>query len=175
MRSLLSKRGIVIDVAAAKAPEQNGIIERNVRTVGEKMRTLTLQSGIETKYWPLVLSHAIMLLNFTPNKVAGVSAHEAIYKTPPPISNLHPFGCRALWLDPQENKLDSRASEGIYVGSTSGGFLIFNPVTKRIITRRDVKIISDEFPLLRSIQHAIYSISPRREALNALHGPDSVS
>jgi len=100
VKSFLSKRGIVLNVAAAKAPEQNGIIERNVRTVGEKMRILALQSGMETKYWPLILSYAIMLLNFTPNKVAGVSAHEAIYKTPPPISTLYPFGCRALWLDP---------------------------------------------------------------------------
>jgi len=42
VKSLLSKRGIVLNVAAAKAPEQNGIIERNVRTVGEKMRILAL-------------------------------------------------------------------------------------------------------------------------------------
>jgi len=42
IRKSLDKRGIVIDDAAAKAPEQNGIIERNVRTVSEKMRALAL-------------------------------------------------------------------------------------------------------------------------------------
>jgi len=61
------------------------------------------------------------------------------------------------------------------VGSTGGGFLIFNPVTKRVITRRDIKIINDEFPLLKSIQHAATSsLSPRRKALNTLNGPDSM-
>ena len=79
VRKLLNKRGIVIDDAASKAPEQNDIIERNVRTVGEKMRALALQSGLDLKLWPLILSHALELLNYTPNTVAKVSPFEAIY------------------------------------------------------------------------------------------------
>ena len=134
VRGILDKRGVQIEIAAAKAPEQNGITERNARTVGEKIRSLSLQSGLETRYWPLILQHVILLLNYTPNKVSGTSAWEAVYRTLPPLTDLHPFGCRALWLDPSEQKLEARASEAIYVGHASGGHQLFNPVSKRVIT-----------------------------------------
>ena len=42
LRSILQEKGITLSYAAAKAHEQNGIVERNVRTVTEKMRALHL-------------------------------------------------------------------------------------------------------------------------------------
>ena len=42
MRSMLAARGIALSHASAKAPEQNGIVERNVRSITEKMRALRL-------------------------------------------------------------------------------------------------------------------------------------
>ena len=42
IRKLLNKRGIVINGASAKAPEQNGIAEHNVKTVGEKIKALVI-------------------------------------------------------------------------------------------------------------------------------------
>ena len=42
LRSILQEKDITLSHAAAKAHEQNGIVERNVRTVTEKMRALHL-------------------------------------------------------------------------------------------------------------------------------------
>ena len=110
-----------------------------------------------------------MLLNYTLNKVSTISSYEVVYGKAPPIADLHPFGYRALWLDPSENKLESRALEGVYVGVAGGGYYIFNPITKRAITRRDVRFVDNEFPLINTAVLAA-SISPRREAFNALNG-----
>ena len=92
-----------------------------------------------------------MLLNYTPNKVSVTSPYEAIHGKAPDVTVLHPFGCRALWLDPHENKLKSKVSEAIYVGQSGGGHQLFNPATRRTITRRDVRFIEDDFPLLRGL------------------------
>ena len=42
IRSILHTRGITLTYAATKANEQNGITERNVRTVTKRMRALRL-------------------------------------------------------------------------------------------------------------------------------------
>ena len=165
----LSARGIQLSHTAAKAHEQNGIVERNVRTVTEKMRALRLQSNLDNKFWLLLLDATIDLLNSTANKVTGVSSFQAVHGKAPDIAKFKPFGCRALWHDPKENKLEAKASEGIYVGRCGGGFLILNPVTKRTITRRDVRFHDMSFPLAeKSI--LVLSTSPRRAVLDALNG-----
>ncbi|KAI0993028.1 hypothetical protein K3495_g15156, partial [Podosphaera aphanis] len=139
-QEILQSRGIEWSKSSSHAPEQNGVAERNVRTVTEKMRALHLQSGLPLKLWPLILNAAINILNITPNVHASKSPFFAVYKKTPNIKNLHPFGCRAFWFDPEQNKLESKAKEGIYVGSEfTGGHLILNPTTGRTVTRRDIR------------------------------------
>ncbi|POS85366.1 hypothetical protein EPUL_004436 [Erysiphe pulchra] len=52
----LLSRGIEWQKSSSHAPKQNGIVERNVRTVTEKMRTFHLQSGLPLKLWPVILN-----------------------------------------------------------------------------------------------------------------------
>ena len=88
------------------------------------------------------------------------------------IADLHLFGCRVLWLDPSEQKLEAKASEAVYVGYANGGHQLFNPASKRVITRRDVKFLEEEFPLIHlapSVMSATL-VSPRRAAREALSG-----
>lgn len=73
------------------APEQNGIAERNVRTVTEKMRTLHLQSGLPLRLWPIILSAAINILNLTPNSVAEYSPYYAVFGSLPDIKKFTSF------------------------------------------------------------------------------------
>ena len=81
------------------------------------MRCLHLQSGLPLKLWPIILTASINLLNISPNNVAPKSPYFAVFKRLPSIKQLHPFGCRAFWLEPDKNKLESKANEGIYVGT----------------------------------------------------------
>jgi len=66
--------------------------------------------------------------------------------------------------------MESRASEAILVGHAGGGYLLFNPSTKRCITRRDVRFNDDILPLLRRVlsAHMSSTISSRRAVIQAL-------
>ncbi|CCU76537.1 serine/threonine protein kinase domain protein [Blumeria hordei DH14] len=112
LQDILHSRGIDWIKSSSHAPEQNEIAERNVRTVTEKMRALHLQSGLPLKLWPLILNAAINILNLTPNSHATQSPYFAVFNKIPNIKNLHPFGCRAFWLNPDQNKLKFQSQRG---------------------------------------------------------------
>ncbi|KAI1005872.1 hypothetical protein K3495_g2356 [Podosphaera aphanis] len=152
LQNELLSRGIEWKKSSSHAPEQNGIVERNVRTVTEKMRALHLQSGLPLRLWQVILNAAINLLNVTPNKVAPNSSYQAVFGKILNILNFHPFGCRAFWLVPDQNKLESKAKNGIYVGTEfTGGDLIFNSKTNRTVVRRDIRVHENSFPFRTSI------------------------
>jgi len=171
MRSGLASRGVALTHAAGKAHEQNGINERNVRTVNDKMRAVRLQSGFDMRQWPLLLQSTIEMLNWIPNKVSKTSAAQAAKQYSPDLTKLHPFGCRATWIDEKDGKLDSRATIGVYLGHVRGGHRLYNPVTKRVVIRRDAKFRDDIYPLLVNTSVLTVSASPRRAVTEALNGP----
>ncbi|KHJ30956.1 putative serine threonine protein kinase domain protein [Erysiphe necator] len=151
-QDLLLSCGIEWQRSFSHAPEQNGIVERNFRTITEKMRALHLQSGLQLRQWPLILKAAINILNITPNTVSLKSSYFAVFQKFPKINHLHPFGCRAFWLEPDQNKLQSKAKGGVYVGTEfSGCHIILNPDTNRTVVRRDVRMHENCFPLKTSV------------------------
>jgi len=171
MRTGLASRGVKLSHAASKAHEQNGINERNVRTVNDKMRALRLQSGFDMRQWPHLLQSTIETLNWTPNKVSKTSAAQAAKEYSPDLAKLHPFGCRATWIDEKDGKLDSRATIGVYLGHVHGGHRLYNPTTKRVVIRRDARFRDDIYPLLVDTSVLTVSASPRRAVTEALNGP----
>ncbi|KAI0994599.1 hypothetical protein K3495_g13583 [Podosphaera aphanis] len=149
-QEILQSRGIEWSKSSSHAPEQNRIAERNVRTVTEKMRVLHIQSGLPLKLWPLILNAAINILNITLNVHASKSPFFAVYNKTPNIKNLHHFGCRAFWPDPEQNKLKQKK--------------VFTTVT-----RRDIRVHENSFPLRTRIL-ALQS-SSRRDLEKVLSGP----
>ncbi|KAI0999781.1 hypothetical protein K3495_g8414 [Podosphaera aphanis] len=83
LQQILLSHGIEWRKSSSYAPEQNGITERNVRTVIEKMRALHLLSGIPLCLWPVILPAEINLLNIIPNSVAHCSAYHAVFHKMP--------------------------------------------------------------------------------------------
>jgi len=116
-----------------------------------------------------MLNAAVTLINEMLNKVTGASSFRAVFNRDPDIARFYPFGCRVLWHDVKENKLELRAKEGIYIAPASGGHLILNPFSHRVITRRDTRFYNREFPLTKTIVLSIRS-SYRRQAEAILHG-----
>ncbi|KHJ33989.1 putative serine threonine protein kinase domain protein [Erysiphe necator] len=152
LQEILLSRGIEWHKSSLHALEQNGIAERNVRTVIEKMRVLHIQSALPLRHWPLILTAAINILNMIPNKVAPKSPYYAEFERLPNILILNSFGCQAFWLEPDQKKLISKAKEGIYVGTEfSGGHIILNPTTGRTVIRRDIRVHDDVFPYRNKI------------------------
>lgn len=152
LQGVLQSRGIEWHKSSSHAPEQNGISERNLRSVIGKMRALHIQSALQLRYRSLILTAAINILNMTPNKVAPKSPYYAVFERLPNIQILNSFGCQAFWLELDQNKLISKAKEGIYVDTEfSGGHIILNPTTGRTVIRRDIRVHDDVFPYRNKI------------------------
>lgn len=61
------KNGIINALSAPYTPQQNGFIEREVRTVPEAARTLLLHSKMEKRFWTEAVYTSVYVLNRTIN------------------------------------------------------------------------------------------------------------
>ncbi|CAI7801773.1 unnamed protein product [Closterium sp. NIES-53] len=52
-------KGIVHDMTCPYTPQQNGMAEREMRTVVESVRTMLLHMGVQHHWWHLALRHAV--------------------------------------------------------------------------------------------------------------------
>eukprot|EP00961_Rhodomonas_salina_P140581 1891661-Rhodomonas_salina.1 len=80
------------------AQHQNGRVERAIRTVSTRARTLLISSNLPPSYWCYATEYAVFLENVTRpyEKGALVTAYEKMFGHSPSVSFLHPFGCYAV-------------------------------------------------------------------------------
>ncbi|KAL2885834.1 putative serine threonine protein kinase domain protein [Ceratocystis lukuohia] len=171
---LAERRGIIWSRSAGYAHEQNGIVERSVRTVCESLCATHESANIPSKLWPETPQGILHILNRTANSVAQTSPYQVLYGKLPDISHLHPIGCRAFWpvQVKKRNKIEPKATSGILVGfhSSNSYYVPDGGPNKRVISRRDVTFIDSEFPL----KSQIMALKGRVEfpVSQALSGPE---
>jgi len=142
-----------IQYAPPKRHEFNGVAERAIRTLSEKVTTLLVQAGMSTKYWPWALRHATYLYRRTGHKTLDfISPYEAIHGKEPSADELKVFGCLVYFRSDNTSNLEPRYDEGIYIGneeeSTHGTVLIYSPERRSTIRRHiiDCKFDQSTFP-----------------------------
>ncbi|MEC8582349.1 MAG: reverse transcriptase domain-containing protein [Pseudomonadota bacterium] len=117
--------GVCREFRAIYTPQQMGMIERAIGTVGAAMRCVLAESGADEKFWPFALAHCVRAKNLLANEARADSpipgemmfAHTG--KKRPHADLIHPFGCRAFVHVPaplQGNKLQPRARVGVHLG-----------------------------------------------------------
>ncbi|UYV61249.1 hypothetical protein LAZ67_1004106 [Cordylochernes scorpioides] len=109
----LKSLGIVHELTAPYTPEQNGISERNNRTIVESARCLLHGRKMPLELWAEAVNTAVYLLNRCTTKVLGNSTpYEIWYKRKPSILHLKTFGCNAYVHIPKDNrkKLDKKTN-----------------------------------------------------------------
>ena len=138
IRDLLNRKGTLWEPTAAKAPEQNGVSERSMRTLMQTVRAMIFSSSIPRKYWPYALDTAVYLWNRTSNQKQ--SPYELLHGSAPAIDHIRVFGCVAYAHDPShKSKLDPRSKVMCLVGfGSSRVFLLLDPRTGSVVRRRDV-------------------------------------
>lgn len=141
----LHDRGIVHQTSVAYAPEQNGLIEREVRTVTEAGRTMLAQSGLSNALWAEAINTAVYTLNRTLFTRSGVTPFELWTGRKPSVKNFKCFGQGAVVLLPkrQRDKLDSKGIEMVFVGYTnlSNTYRFFSPDTGELAVSCDYKFL----------------------------------
>lgn len=151
-KDIVAANGIDHQFSAPRTPEQNGVAERDNRTVVERARSMLEAKKMPMEAWAEAVSCAIYLLNRTPCcKTPGSSPCEEYFGRKPDLSYVRKFGSVAYELvgTGRRNKLQPKAYKRILVGydSESSNYRLLDWTTKRITISRHVRFDESRDPL----------------------------
>ncbi|GKG05653.1 retrovirus-related pol polyprotein from transposon TNT 1-94, partial [Tanacetum coccineum] len=147
------KEGIRHETSTAQTPEQNGIVERQNRTLVEASRTMLSAAKVPLFFW----AEAIASTCFTQNRSLVIPRHE---KTPyhiinarkPSVKFFHIFGSLCYIVRDGENldKMKEKGDAYIFVGysTQSKAYRVFNKRTRMIV--ETIQVNFDELPQMAS-------------------------
>lgn len=133
LQELCDEVGSILELTTAYTPEQDGISERTIRIVIEKVRSVMIGQNIPGYLWPEIFMSIVKITNRTAtSNLVDLTPIEAFMnavdppegedrKHQPFMGYLRVLGCKTYVLIPQElrqrsHKLEPRAEIGILVG-----------------------------------------------------------
>lgn len=146
VKSLLRNKNIVHELSAPYTPEQNGLIERENRTIVELARSMLQDMNLPKFLWAEAMHVAMYVLNLLPTKQNNnLSPFELWYKKKPNYEHLRVFGSvvYAKVPDATRKKWDAKARKYIFIGYTytPENYKIFDPRSNSIFISREVKFV----------------------------------
>ncbi|CAI7816978.1 unnamed protein product [Closterium sp. NIES-54] len=99
----LDEKGIIHDLTCPYTPEQNGMAEREMRSIVEAVRTILLHMGVQHHWWHLALSQAVWVRNRVEHASlpSGVMPYELAFRRKPDVSMVRVWGCMLQYMVPQ--------------------------------------------------------------------------
>ena len=77
-------------------PKQNGIVERMIKTLLDKVRCVVVSSGLLNVFWREVVMTAAYLVNLSPSTTINFKSPKYVWTGKVPnYSRLRTFGCAA--------------------------------------------------------------------------------
>jgi hypothetical protein len=141
----LSLIGIQLQTSAPYTPEQNGIAERDHRSTVESARSQIHAKGVTLKLWAEAINYSVYVLNRTISKSETITPYQRLFGKSPDISNLRVFGSVAYFFTPDvlRQKLDPKATKGVYVGESEEqkASRVFVEATGRTHISRHLKVM----------------------------------
>lgn len=145
LSNFLQERGIDQRFAVTYTPQQNGFIEREIRTVTECARTLLNRAKLTQELWAEMVSTAVYLLNRVINSRTGdKTPYELWHGKKPSVKNLHKVGSEAILLTPEgRTKFAEKGEKLIFIGYTDvfNTFRFFDPESKQVLIACDAVFI----------------------------------
>ncbi|GBL89729.1 Copia protein [Araneus ventricosus] len=153
--------GVEIDPCPPYTPQLNGVAERMNRTHFDKVRAMLYGSKLPKGCWGYAIQTAAFLYNRIPcTSINDCTPYELKYSTKPDLSKIRIFGCDAYVkvADTQRRKLDPKSKKIIFIGYSSMGYRVMDPVTRRVTVSRNVrfdekKIISDKLSATPNVEN----------------------
>lgn len=143
------EKGIIHQTSVPYTPQQNGFIEREIRTIIESARTLLNHAKLPASLWAEAVNTAVYVLNRTINSRNNeITPFELWFGKKPSVKNLHIFGQKAIvkYRDHSRSKWDEKGVEHIFVGYTDrvNVFRFYDPETGDVFTSCDAIFIDNQ-------------------------------
>ncbi|CAI5484709.1 unnamed protein product [Closterium sp. Yama58-4] len=142
-------KGIVHDLTCPYTPQQNGMAEREMRTVVESVRTMLLHMGVQHHWWHLALWQAVWVRNCLERSATlGTTPYQLLTGTKPDLSLARVWGCMAQFLVPEQQrggKLKPKAKWGLHLGvsEASKGWELLDIAANWVVPTSDVVFYED--------------------------------
>ena len=166
----LQQKGIRHETSAPHTPEQNGVAERDNRTVVEAARSMLHQKNLPLELWAEAISCAVYTLNRVLSSTASITPFEAWHRAKPDVSNLQVFGSIAFVHIPkiERQKLDNKSIRCVFIGysNTQKAYRFWDPVSRKVKISRDalfdeqncidlqeLKTDEDHFIITKEVEH----------------------
>jgi hypothetical protein len=144
-KELCDKHGIKREYTIPRTPQQNGVVERQNRTVQQMARSMMNEKNIGQTYWVEAIHTIVHILNkahLRPH--SDKTPYELWYGRPASIKHFKVFGSKCYIKNNNENlgKYDDRADEGIFLGyaTNSKGYRCFNKRLHKLVDCIDLKV-----------------------------------
>ncbi|CAI5460884.1 unnamed protein product [Closterium sp. Yama58-4] len=148
--ALVDGKGILHDLTCPYTPQQNGMAEREMRTVVESVRTMLLHMGVQHHWWHLALRQAVWVRNCLERSALppGTTPYQLLTGKKPDLSLARVWGCMAQFLVPEQQrggKLRPKARWGLHLGVSeeSKGWELLDIADNRVVTSSDVVFYED--------------------------------
>lgn len=92
LRNFLANLGIHHKKSTAHVPQQNGYVERDVRTVIESACSMLNSSVLPKQLWAEAINTAVYVLNRSINENSTITPFQLWFNKKPEVGNLHIFG-----------------------------------------------------------------------------------
>ncbi|GJT45612.1 retrovirus-related pol polyprotein from transposon TNT 1-94 [Tanacetum coccineum] len=164
LNAFFKEEGIEHQTSTPRTPEQNGVVERQNRTLVEAARTMLSASKLPLFFWPKAIATAC----YTQNRSIIILNHEKtayhiINDRKPLIKHLHIFGCTCYLTRDGENldKMKQKGDPCILVGysTQSKGY------------RASDYDNPDPEPELQNVSPSADTTIPSQQELDLLFGP----
>jgi transposase InsO family protein len=130
-------------LTAAYTPQQNGVAERNNRTLMDMVRSMIAGRNVPKVFWPEAIKWATHLMNRSPTlSVKDITLEEAWSGEKPAVHYFRIFGCItfAHVPDSQRINMDNKSIKCVHLGVSdeSKAYKLYDPTRKKILISKDV-------------------------------------
>jgi hypothetical protein len=136
------QHGIDQQFSVLRIPQQNGIVERENRTLVEMVRMMLDEHRTPRRFWADAISTVCYISNqIFLRSILHLTPFELRFGRKPSISHFRPFGCKCFVLKCGNlDKFESRSFYGILLGYTPHGrsYRVYNFETNTVVESCDV-------------------------------------
>ena len=142
-------QGISRQLTTAYTPQQNEVAERKNRTIMNMVRSMLAEKQVPKMFWPEAVKWSVHILNRCPTvAVQNKTPEEAWSNVKPMVDYFRVFGCvaHAHVPDQKRSKLDEKSKKCVFFGVSdeSKAYILYDPISKKIIISKDVIFQEDE-------------------------------